>query len=393
MNATGKFRTAAMAAVVTAGLVGLQAGPAQAEDKVRIGFTAGLTGYLAFFDGMVRNGAEMAVDEINAAGGVAGRWPVELLVRDMRSEAAASAIATRELLAEGIQALITPCDVDPAIAAGQLAMAAQVPMLSPCASTPILPGQVGEYMFNLKTADNLQAVVLADYAREQGYERAYILLSPDTPYTDLLPRYFAQVFEAMGGNVMAIATYGWDQQDFSTEVTAIRNLDPRPDVIMTSAYEPHFPAFITQLRNAGINTPVLGSDGIDSPTTLGLGPIAEGVVFSMAGYPAEGSDLAAFYTAYEGRYGDYLPFAFSATGYEAVMVIAAAIEAAGSLDGAAIRDALDAMEGFQGVTGTTVTYKGQDRVALRDVSLVRVEDGQQVFLRQVAPDPARVPAP
>jgi len=393
MRGTKKLKSVAIAAALAAGLAGLHAGPAQAEDKVKIGFAAGLTGYLAFFDGMVRNGAEMAVDEVNAAGGVAGRWPVELLVRDMRSDAAASAIAARELLAEGIQALITPCDVDPAIAAGQLAMAAQVPMLSPCASTPILPGQVGEYMFNLKTADNLQAVILADYAREQGYEKAYILLSPDTPYTDLLPRYFAQVFEASGGEVMQIATYGWDQQDFSTEVTAIRNLDPQPDVIMTSAYEPHFPAFLTQLRNAGIDIPVLGSDGIDSPTTLGLGPIAEGVVFSMAGFPAEGSDLAAFYSGYEERFGDYLPFAFSAMGYEAVMIIAAAVEAAGSLEGSAIRDALDAMEGFESVTGTTVTYMGQDRVALRDVSLVRVEDGSQVFLRQVTPDPDRVPAP
>jgi branched-chain amino acid transport system substrate-binding protein len=388
MSLKNNLAAAAMVATVVGG-----AGGAVAQEQVRIGFAAGLTGYLAFFDGMVRNGAQMAVDEINAEGGVAGKWPIDFIVRDMRSDAATAAVVARELVADDIHAMITPCDVDPAIAAGQLAQAAEIPMISPCASTPTLPEQVGPYMFNLKTADNLQATVLSEFAHEQGYETAYVLLSPDTPYTDLLPRYFMQAFEAMGGDVLDVGTYGWDQQDFSAEVTAIANMDPKPDVIMTSAYEPHFPAFITQLRNAGVEIPVLGSDGIDSPTTLGLGEVAEGVVFSMAGYPAEGSDLESFYRDYEERFGDYLPFAFSASGYEAIMLFAEAIEQAGSLEGPAIRDALDEIADFPGVTGTTITYEGQDRVALRDVTLVRVEDGQQVFLRQVAPDPAEVPEP
>lgn len=381
----------AVAAVAVTAVGGV--GAASAQEQVRIGFAAGLTGYLAFFDGMVRNGAQMAVDEINAQGGVAGQWPIEFIVRDMRSDAAAAAVVARELVAADIHAMITPCDVDPAIAAGQLAQAAEIPMMSPCASTPTLPGQVGPYMFNLKTADNLQATVLSAFAHEQGYATAYVLLSPDTPYTDLLPRYFIEAFEAAGGEVLEVGTYGWDQQDFSAEVTAIANMDPQPDVIMTSAYEPHFPAFITQLRNAGVEIPVLGSDGIDSPTTLGLGEVAEGVVFSMAGYPAEGSELETFYRNYEERFGEYLPFAFSASGYEAIMLFAEAIEQAGSLEGPAIRDALDEIADFPGVTGTEITYAGQDRVALRDVTLVRVEGGQQVFLRQVAPDPAEVPEP
>lgn len=371
----------------------LAAQPAAAEETVVIGFAGGLTGYLAFYDGMVKNGAQMAVDEINAKGGIAGKYKIDFRVKDMRSETPAAAIATQDLLSEGMQFMLVPCDVDPAIAAGQIAQAAEVPMMAPCASTPTLPGQVGEYMFNLKTADNLQAAVLAQYAHEQGYSNAYVLLSPDTPYTELLPRYFIEAFERKGGTIAGVGTYSFDQQDFSAEVTAIRALNPPPDVIMTSAYEPQFPAFITQLRNAGITTPVLGSDGIDSPTTLGLGAIAEGVVFSMGGFPIPEGSLDSFYKAYAERYGEDLPYAFSATGYEAIHLFAKAIEEAGTTEGAAVRDALDNIENFPGVTGTTITYKDQNRVALRDVTLVRVEDGEQVFLLQATPALADVPTP
>lgn len=386
-----QFKYLGASAALVAGL-GLTTA-AVAEETVVIGFAGGLTGYLAFYDGMVKNGAQMAVDEINAKGGIAGKYKIDFRVKDMRSETPAAAIATQDLLDEGMQFMLVPCDVDPAIAAGQLAQAAEVPMMAPCASTPTLPAQVGDYMFNLKTADNLQAAVLAQYARDQGYTNAYVLLSPDTPYTEALPRYFIEVFEKKGGNVAAIGTYSFDQQDFSAEVTAIRALTPPPDVIMTSAYEPQFPAFITQLRNAGITTPVLGSDGIDSPTTLGLGAVAEGVVFSMGGFPIPDGSLDKFYKAYAERYGEDLPYAFSATGYEAIHLFAKAIEEAGTLEGSAVRDALDGIEDFPGVTGTTITYKDQNRVALRDVTLVKVEDSQQTFVLQEAPAPADVPAP
>lgn len=384
-----------LTAAVSAAAVLLGAGAvasAQAED-IKIGFAAGLTGYLAFFDGAVREGAEMAVNEINEAGGIEGLGTIELVVKDMRSEAATAAIVAREFVNEGVSALLVPCDVDPAIAAGQIAAQAEIPMIAACASTPILSGQIGPYMFQLKTADTLQAAVLAEYAIEQGYETAHILLSPDTPYTDLLPQWFGEAFEKAGGRLLGTTTYAFDQQDFTAEATEIAALEETPDVIMTSAYEPHFPAFITALRAAGSDVPVLGSDGIDSPTTLAIGEAADGVVFSMAGFAGPDSELEAFYRRHEELYGDYEPFAFSATGYEAIKLFALAMETAGSTDGPAVRDALDNVEGYMGVTGTTITYRGQERIALRDVTLVEVEDGQANLIGQFAPNPDLVIQP
>jgi branched-chain amino acid transport system substrate-binding protein len=367
-----------------------------AEETIVIGFGGGLTGYLAFYDGMVNNGLQMAIDEINAAGGIAGKYKIELQVKDVRSEAPASATAGAEFAAAGVSVMISPCDVDPAIAFSQPAQQAGIPIIAPCASTPTLASAVGDFMYQIYPSDNLQAAVLAKFAQEQGYKNAYILLSPDTPYTEKLPLYFAEAFQKLGGSLAAQGTYAFGQQDFSAEVTNIKGLDPQPDVIMTAAYEPDFPVFIKQLRAAGITTPVLGSDGIDSPTTLALGDVAEGVIYSTGGFPAPGTPMEKLYNDYVARFGgnvqtDVSPYA--ATAYETIKLIEAAVTKAGSADGAAIRDALNGIVDFQGITGSNITLEGQNRIALRDVTLIRVEKGAKTLVTTLRPDPASVPAP
>ncbi len=358
--------------------------------ELLIGYAGGFTGYLAPYDQPSLKGVQLAIDQLNA-GGVNG-MQVELIVKDTRSDTAQAAVVAQELVDEGVAVMIVSCDVDPAVASGVIAQAAEIPSASSCASTPSLPEAVGPYMFSNYTADNLQGAVLAQYAREQGYENAYILLSRDTPYTEKLPEYFGEAFEDMGGNVVAVGEYTIGQQDFSAEVTKITGLDPAPDVIQTSAYEPDFPAFIKQLRAAGIDTPVLGSDGIDSPTTFELGDVAEGVVFSNAGFASPGSPLEAYEMAYEEKYGEPNDTVFTATGYDLMMVIAAAVEAAGSTEGSAIRDAWDNLENVEVATGL-ITYKGQNRVPVRVVALNMVSGGERVHVGDFSPDPGMIPAP
>ncbi len=387
MNKASTTRVAALAAGLLAA-----GGAAQGDSHgITIGYAGGFTGYLAPYDQPSLNGVQLAVDQINAAGGVMG-MTVDLIVKDTRSDTAQASVVAQELIDDGVVAMIVSCDLDPAVASGVMAQAAEIPAASSCASTPTLPAAVGSYMFSNYTADNLQGAVLAEYARDEGHENAYILLSRDTPYTEKLPEYFGEAFEAMGGTVVAVGEYTIGQQDFSAEVTNIGGLDPSPDVIQTSAYEPDFPSFIKQLRAAGIDTPVLGSDGIDSPTTFSLGDVAEGVVFSNAGFASPGSPLEAFEMAYEEKYGTSNDTVFTATGYDLMMVIAAAIEAAGSTDGPAIRDAWDNLENVQVATGA-ITYKGQNRVPVRVVALNRVSGGERVHVGDFSPDPSMIPAP
>ena len=217
------------------------------------------------------------------------------------------------------------------------------------------------------------------------------MLSKDTPYTQKLPEYFAAAFQKKGGAIAGIIEYKTGQQDFAAEVTKLKALSPAPDVIMTSAYEPDFPAFIKAVRAAGIATPVLGSDGIDSPTTLALGEVAEGVVFSNAGFATEGSALAKFNAEFKAAKGKDPETVYVATGYDMVKILDAAVAATGGkIDGKSLRDAIDGLENVPVATGA-MTYKGMNRVPLRAVALNKVAGGAKTLVEVVSPVAEDVP--
>lgn len=365
--------------------------PAMAEEFT-VGFAVSLSGYLAPYDAPTLEGAQLAIKDMNAGGGIAGKMPVAAIVKDVRSETAATQIAVQELLDAGADVIVVPCDDDPAIAGGLLAQAAQVPVFSTCATNASLPATVGDYYFANYLSDTLEGAALAQYAGEQGYKTAYLLLSPDTTYTNNLPQYFATAFAAVGGQTLGSGTYKFGQQDFSAEVTRIKALPQLPDVIVTAAYEPDFPSFIKQLRGQGLMMPVLGADGLDSPTTLSLGEAGEGVVFVNAGNPGNNPRLAAFAERYQAETGTALNNGFVATGYDLMLVLQAGLAAAGSAEGPALRDALDAIEGLEVTTGT-VSFQGNDRIPERSITVNRVEGGAAKAVATYTIDRAALPAP
>lgn len=385
---TRPLKTALLAAAL-----GLAAPSAfAADDVLTVGVATAQTGSLAVFDGPVIDGFRLGVEEINAEGGIDGKIRIETIEKDVRSDAAQTSIAVSELIDEGVDVLILPCDADPAFAASALASEAKIPAFSTCASSPTLPLMGGDFMFANFPGDNVQATVSAGWAREEGAKTAYVLYSPDTQYTTL-PLYFADAFKKMGGEVVGESTYKIGQQDFSAEVTKIRSIEPEPDVIMTSAYEPDFPAFIRQLRAAGVKSQVIGSDGIDSPTTFSLGEASNGVVFTTAGHPLDGSPLAAFNEKFAEKYGRESDTVFNGIGYDLVKILEAAVEATGGdTDSQALRDAIADLEGVQGAT-SVITYKGTTGMPVREVTLIRVKDGKRELVGQPSPDPDMIPEP
>lgn len=377
-------------ALTTALIAASFAMPVTAE-SLRIGVATAQTGALAPFDAPVMEGVHIAVDEINAAGGIGGTTKIELIEKDVRSDAAQTSIAVQELVDQGVSFLILPCDADPALAAIGIVSSAEIPAVSTCASSPTLPLVGGDYMFANFPGDNVQATVSAEWAWGQGMKSGYILYSPDTQYTTM-PLYFAEVFEKLGGTMLGQDTYSIGQQDFSAIVTRIASLPEQPDVIMTSAYEPDFPSFLKALRAAGVTSQVIGSDGIDSPTTLSLGDAAEGLVFTTAGHAAPGSALEGFNKTYEKVMGHPSETVFNAVGYDLIKVVEAAQLAAGSTDPKALRDAMANLENVQGVT-STITYKGTDGMPVRQVSLIRVKAGGRELVGQPSPTADLIPAP
>src|SRR3972149_4908621 len=168
------------------------------QEVFRVGVATGQTGYLAVTDGPSLRGLQLGVDEINEAGGIAGRWIIELDIRNTESDPTLTTTVTQQLIDDGAQLIVSPCDLDPSVGAGQVGQSAQVPVIG-CGTTPTMTDIVGDYMFGSWYGDNVTGYVLARYARDLGYETAYLHLSPDTTYTNDLPENFGRAFEALGG--------------------------------------------------------------------------------------------------------------------------------------------------------------------------------------------------
>src|SRR5215471_1796723 len=193
-------------------VVGAWSNARSADATYKVGVATGQTGYLAVTDGPALKGLQLGVDEINNDGGIDGKWRIELDIRNTNSEPAQTATVTQQLIDAGVQMILTPCDLDPSVAGGQIAQRRQIPAISLCASTPTLPNLVGNYMFSSWYGDNVTGYVLANYAIQKGYKTAWLHESPDTAYTVKLPEYFAAAFEAAGGRVIGRTNFAMDQQ-------------------------------------------------------------------------------------------------------------------------------------------------------------------------------------
>jgi branched-chain amino acid transport system substrate-binding protein len=368
-----------------------QTGGQDGGDTLVVGYAAALTGGLAPFDQPAKSGIEVAVDQINQDGGIAGKYEIDLRIKDMKSDPAVAVTATQELIDDGAQIIITVCDADGTIASGRVAQRRGIPTISTCSTTPTVPDAIGDCAFLASMGDNAQAAVLADYAQQQGYTTAYVLGSPDTGYTRQLPGYFREAFESRGGEIVGEDSFSVGAQDFGPQVTRISNLDPPPDAIMTPAYVPDSSTFMKQLRAAGVDIPVLSTDGNDSPLFIDAGGNAvEGTVLTTHGFPQPGSELEKFYELYEEETGKKADTVFIATGWDTIKVIEAAVEEANSIEPAAICEAMQNLNDVQAATAT-ISYTPEQRVPIKPVALIKVENGEFTFIDQVTPE--NVPPP
>jgi len=365
---------------------------AQAQDEYVIGVMSAQSGYLAPYDGPAYAGFQFCIDEMNAGGGLNGEIPVRLIVRDTRSDIAEGVQVVEEMLDDGAQFIVSSADADPTIAAAQITMADRIPTMTFAGTAPVLT-LVGDHVFGSYPADNQQATVLASYAREQGFERVWLVKSPDSAYTLGGPEYFGAAFEALGGSVVGESLYSLNQPDFSAIVTTIRSAEVAPDLIVTWAWEPDFPAFIRALRGAGVDTQVMGGDVLDTPTVRGLGDVVSGVVHTSGGFPDEGSAYADFIDRFAAATGTTPDNNYYVNGCDIAHMIEQAVAAAGTTDPSAVTDAMAAIVDGEG-TMSNFTFAGTDRMPLRDVVVARISaDGAKEFILRDSADPEILPQP
>ncbi len=337
-----------------------------APATIKLGLLAPTSGDLAVYGQAVYNATMMAVAEINSAGGIDGT-EVELVHYDNEGDPTKSMNLFNKLVDEDqIVALIGPVISGTSLVVGPLAEEAGIPMLSPTATNPdVTPGL--EYVFRACYIDPYQGRVVAKFAMENlGAESAVIFRNVSNDYSIGLADAFA---EAFGGELLADEGYTAEDNDFKAIIAKIA--DQNPDVIFLPDYFNVVGLIAKQLNEAGVEATLLGGDGWDG-IQADYAAEVEGDFFANHYATTDDSEIVQnFITSYEEQFGE-VPNALGALAYDATNVMAAAIDAADSTDGAAIRDALAATD-MDAVCGQITFDENGDTI--KAISIITVKDG------------------
>jgi len=357
--------------------------------EVKIGINYELTGDVATYGNSSVDGILMAFDEINAAGGINGMQIVPVKVDNKSDSAEATSVATKLMTQDNVVASLGPATSGNFMATIPVAMGSQVPVLSASATadegvTVDGKGNVNDFVFRLCFNDSFQGVTMANFASVNlSAKKAVIIKDNSSDYGKGLAENFRKTFEASGGTIVAEEGYVGKDKDFNAILTEIKGQDF--DVIFIPGYYQEAGLIIKQARNLGINTPVLGADGFDSPVLLELaGAEALNDVYYSNHYSSLDQDpkVQEFIAAYKAKY-NVEPNAFNALGYDLGKFIADAVSRANSTDPVAIKDALASTKGFAGVTGTF--DMGEDHNPIKSIVVIGLENGVQSTSVKVDP--------
>lgn len=357
---------------------------AKEPEVIKIGVVTPLTGDVATFGQSTKKAAEMAVEEINAAGGVLGK-KIELVIEDDRNDPKETANVVRKLIDQDkVVAIIGSLTSKCSLAGMPIANSKKVPMISNASTNPKVT-LTGPYAFRVCFIDDFQGQVMAKFAYEDlGARKAAVLYDIGNDYTKGLAEFFVKSFKELGGEIVAEETYQQTDNDFNAQLTSIKAKNP--DVIFLPDYYQKVSLIAKQARGLGIQATFLGGDGWDSPELVKLGGDAvEGGYFSNH-YSQQDPDpkTQEFIKKFEEKYGEK-PDALAALAYDAVYFLVEGIKKAGKVDSVAIRDAIEQVgkEGFSGVTGKFTI--DENRNPIKAAVVLKVEGGQFKFVKRVEP--------
>jgi branched-chain amino acid transport system substrate-binding protein len=352
------------------------------EDAIKIGEFASLTGKEAAYGDTSHKGTLLAIEEVNARGGVLGR-KLELISEDNQSKQGESATVVKKLISrDKVVAILGEVASIRSLEAAPVIQNARIPMITPSSVNSRIT-EVGDCIFRVCFVDSFQGHVLARFVRDRlKISRVAILTSVSNAYSVGMTNIFKARFTASGGTVVAEQKYSEGDKDFRAQLTAVKAAGV--DAIFASGYYTEAALICVQARQLGLAVPIFGGDGWDAPPLLEIGCAAmEGTYFSTHYSPDNPSpEVQNFNRRYQARWGA-MPDAWAALGYDSAMVLADAITRAGTTDSAKLRDALAATRDFPAVTGR-ITIDAQ-RNASKTAVILTIKDGKYQFVTSVAP--------
>ena len=352
-----------------------------AEGTFKLGVCGPLTGGAAIYGNAVVYAAQIAVDELNAKGGV----QYELQGQDDEADGEKAINAYNNLLDWGMQVLVGPVTTGAAIAVSSVANSDRTFCLTPSASsTDVIDGK--DNVFQVCFTDPNQGTASADYMAENFADATIaVIYKNDDAYSQGIRDSFVSECDVKGLNVVYEGTFTTDTAtDFSVQLTAAQNAGA--DLIFLPIYYTPAATILSQAHDMGYEPTFFGVDGMDGILTLeGFDTsLAEGVMlltpFSAS---AEDEKTQAFVKAYTERYGD-TPNQFAADAYDAVYIIAEALEKAGCTPDMSTEDICEALVAvmpeisFDGLTGAGMTWDANGAVSKAPMAVV-IENGEYVL--------------
>src|SRR5476649_140068 len=304
----------------------------EGQDTIKVGEYASLTGKEAGFGQTSHHGVVLAIEEINAAGGVLGK-KIELSYEDNQTKPGESATVVKKLISrDKVVALIGEVSSGRSLEAAPIAQAAHIPMVAPAATNPKVT-QVGNYIFRVCFIDPFQGTVMAKFAQNDlKAKKVAILSSVSNAYSLGLAKFFKETFTANGGTVAEEKNFSEGDKDFRAQLTAVKAAGV--DAVFVPGYYTESALIVRQARDLGLTVPFFGGDGWEDEQLLKIGGEALNGCFYSTHFSAENTDatVARFVAKYKARWNGEVPGAFSALGYDAIYVLADAIKRAGGTD-------------------------------------------------------------
>ena len=363
-------------------LAGLSSCSKGGGDTIKIGEFASLTGKEATFGISSHEGTLMAIEELNAAGGLLGKQ-LELKTEDNLSKAGESANIVNKLIAkDGVVAILGEVASSRSLEAAPICQQNKIPMISPSSTNPKVT-ETGDYVFRVCFIDPFQGTVMANFAKTTlKAQKVAVFTDVKSDYSKGLAKFFKESF-TKSGTLTAELDYNGGDKDFKAQLTAIK--DSNPDAIFVPGYYTDVALICIQAKQLGISAPLFGGDGWESSTLVEIGKDSvEGNYFSTHYSPEAGSPKGqAFVDAYKKRFNGKVPDAMAALGYDSAMILAAAIKTAGSTDGDKVKAALAATKDFDAVTGKITIDPKRD--AVKAAVILQVKSGAFKYLETVNP--------
>jgi len=372
----------AIAVLVVAGCGssgGSSGGSSAAPAAFKVGVAGPMTGQYATYGASHKAGAQIALDELNAAGGVNGAKASMAIGDDLGDPQQAVLVAQGFIDDKNIVVVDGHMFSGATIAAAAKYQAAGLPMISPSATNPDITS-LGSYIWRICMTDAVQGAGLAKYSVTTLGKKNIAVIYDNSDYGRGLADAYVSGVKSAGANIVAQQQYATGDTDFSSQLTKIKAANP--DLLFMSGYYPEGSKIAQQARQLGMNVQMLGSDGYASDQLPKLGGAAvEGMLVStFFDYTKKDPAVQKFVAAYKAKYHGANPDWFAANSYDVIMLAAKAAENAGSNSRSAINDALGKIGTYQGISGAITFDKNGD--VMKPLSIVVVKNGRLVTAPQ-----------